>query len=156
MPGIQFVDTSILLNLLDVPHMNQDHTAVVDEMKERRASGVRFVLPITAVVETGNHIAQIADGYHRRVCAQRFVDMLELVAERKAPWVLHEVGWDGRFLRVLAAGASSGVSLVEHALNKVGCGDLCILAERDRYLAGVSSGVTAEIWTLDQGLAGWS
>lgn len=108
------------------------------------------------MVETGNHIAQIAEGHHRRGCAQRFADMLRAMSDRKAPWVLHEVGWDADFLRVLTAGASSGASLVEHAVSKVGCGDLCILTERDRYLAGVSAGITADIWTLDQMLAAWS
>jgi hypothetical protein len=156
MPTVEFVDTSILVNLLNVPHLNQRHAEVVEQLQNKRAEGVQFILPITAVIETGNHIAQVSDGYHRRACAERFVSMLAMVAEKKAPWVLHELGWDAEFLLLLVDGASSGTSLIDHASAQVGCGDLSILAERDRYLGGVSKGVRAAIWTLDHGLAAWS
>lgn len=152
---VEFVDTSILLNLLDVPGKNQERDAVLVEFTERRAL-VEFVLPVTAVVETGNHIAQLPDGWQRRSCAERFVAFLQQIVDGATPWVLHEFEWDERFLRDLMSGASTSMSLVSHAEAKVGCGDLCILAERDRFKLRTASGLRVDIWTKDQGLLAWS
>lgn len=49
-----------------------------------------------------------------------------------APRVLNEVEWDAAHLRAPVDGGSTGSSLIEHACNKLGCGDLNILIERDR------------------------
>lgn len=156
MPQVEFVDTSVLVQLLDVPHMNDRRDELLNEQARKRDSSVQMILPITSVIETGNHIAHVADGVQRRSCAERFTAVLRLVADRKAPWVLHEVGWDGDFLRELADGGSTHTPLVDHASSRVGCGDLSILVERDRYLAGVAKGISAGIWTLDEGLAAWA
>jgi hypothetical protein len=108
------------------------------------------VLPLTAVIETGNHIAQVGDGHARRICAQLFATMLEQVAEQRAPFVLHELGWDGAFLRDLLAGGSTATALTDHlATASMGCGDLSILVERDRYRERVAKGSQVEVWTLD-------
>lgn len=52
-------------------------------------------------------------------------------------------------------GRDTGSTLVGHARNRLGCGDLNILIERDRYLAR-SSGLTATVWTLDELLAAYA
>lgn|GEM_PF-4281173 len=41
---------------------------------------------ITAVIETGNHIAQLADGQLRRQLADKLSDLLKLVVTNQAPW----------------------------------------------------------------------
>jgi hypothetical protein len=109
-----------------------------------------LVLPITAIIETGNHIAQIGDGYGnaRRECAQKFSRLIEMMIAREAPWVLHSIEWDERYLRTLLDGAGTGSSLVDLAIHKFGCGDLSILAEVERYLSR-TTGVDVDIWTLD-------
>jgi hypothetical protein len=151
--SVVFVDTSILLNILDVPRMNAERIKVVDDYK-KRVGGASLVLPITTVIETGNHICQIPDGGARRACAERFVGMLELVIAGRSPFVLHEAAWDGAFLSGLVQGGSTGVLLVDHLTHgRLGCGDLAILVERDRYLARVAKGVSAVVWTLDRGLS---
>ena len=61
-----FIDTSILCNIVPVPGFNQDQEEVRAEMKELVEKKAKFVLPITAVIETGNHIAQLPDGDKRR------------------------------------------------------------------------------------------
>ncbi|GEB48836.1 MULTISPECIES: hypothetical protein [Streptomyces] len=151
---VTFVDTSVLCNLLRVPHMDQDRAAVADELRARRVSS-DLVLPVTAVLETGNHVAQVSDGRARRSCAERFSDVLRMVVERKAPWTLNRVEWDEQHLRELVAGAGTGLSLTELASQRLGCGDLCILAERNRYLERVAC-TTADIWTLDRQLASYA
>ena len=48
---VEFVDTSVLCNLLDVPGKNQDRKNVLRALEERRACDL--ILPVTAVIETG-------------------------------------------------------------------------------------------------------
>lgn len=153
---VEFVDTSILCNLLEVSGKCQDRERVVRELREKReARDCHLLLPVTAVIETGNHIAQLANGHYRRKCAEQFARILGMVVEGKAPWVLNEVEWNAAHLRTLIAGGETGSSLVEHASNQLGCGDLNILIERDRYLAR-TSGVAATVWTLDGPLAAYA
>lgn len=65
MQSVILVDTSVLLNILNVPGLNQDHEAIMDEFEELVESGVNLLLPVGAVFETGNHIARLADGRQR-------------------------------------------------------------------------------------------
>lgn len=153
---VEFVDTSILCNLLGIPGKSQDREKVVAELKRKEnARDCDLLLPVTAVIETGNHIAQLADGYQRRRHAETFASLLGMVVAGKAPWSLNEVEWDAAHLSALIAGGSTGSSLVEHACNRLGCGDLNILVERDRYLAR-TSGIEARVWTLDGLLASYA
>ncbi|MFD5029593.1 hypothetical protein ACFVWX_02175 [Streptomyces sp. NPDC058220] len=153
---MEFVDTSILCNLLEVPGKSQDREKAIAELKRKRElREADLLLPVTAIIETGNHIAQLSDGYYRRLCAERLSGVLVTVIEGTAPWALNEVEWNAAHLRALVDGGSTGASLIEHACNRLGCGDLNILVERDRYLAR-TSGVTAAIWTLDELLASYA
>ena len=153
---VEFVDTSILCNLLEVPGKCQDRGKVIDDLlRKQKARDCDLLLPVTAVIETGNHIAQLTDGRCRRNCAEKFAGVLRMVVEGKAPWTLNEVEWNAAHLNSLIEGGSTGSSLVEHACNKLGCGDLNILIERDRYLAR-TSGVKATVWTLDDLLSAYA
>src|SRR5262245_3202120 len=84
--SLVFIDTSILTNFFDVPNKNSDRATVVKEFEQRRQAGATFVLPVTSIIETGNHIAQL-NGNARRTCAQRFIRALELAVEENPPWV---------------------------------------------------------------------
>lgn len=145
---VWFVDTSVLVNVLDVPGHAQHRGQVLSEQRDRQLKGDTFILPVAAVVETGNHIAQLRNGYDRRRAADRFSRILVLVASGQAPWRLYSSAWDGEFLDRLVAGGITGSSLVEHAVRGLGCGDLSILVEREVYRArtGISD---VRIWTLD-------
>ncbi|MFI9016894.1 hypothetical protein ACIGZI_22940 [Streptomyces griseus] len=68
--------------------------------------------------------------------------VLTAVVEGTAPWALNEVEWDATPLRALVNGGKP-------ARNQLGCGDLNLLIERDRYLAR-TSGVRATVWTPDE------
>lgn len=148
MPTVWFVDTSVLVNLLDLDGFNQDKKAVADGLKQRLNMKDTLILPITAIIETGNHIAHHGDGTHRREVAAKFADILQHTRDGTAPWQLHSVQWDSAFLAHLISGASTGMTLVEHAVNGMGCGDLCVLAERAAYRA--RSGIKdVRVWSLD-------
>lgn len=155
MHRVVFVDTTVMCNIAGVPFHDQDADNIITEMSSRtKEEGALFILPITTVIETGNHIAQLKDGFQRRDAAARFVRFLEFIIAGQAPWVLHDVAWNEQFLRILVDGAGTGTTLLDHSTAQVGAGDLCILAERNQYTQ--RTGVKASIWTLDSALAAYN
>lgn len=65
MAEVVFVDTSVLLNLLDVPGKNGDRDSVTAEFKRMASDDAVLVIPIAAVIEVGNHIAHLSSGRQR-------------------------------------------------------------------------------------------
>ena len=155
MREVEFVDTSVLLNILDVPGKNQDHEGVVEGLREKNARGVQLIIPASAVIETGNHITNLADGHSRRICAERFEKVLGAVARGELPWALHQVDWGDRFLERLCVGVVGTGSFVDCATQGLGCGDLAILVERELFLER-SAFSGARVWTLDEQLAAYA
>lgn len=155
MRTVEFVDTSVLCNFLDVPGKNQDRDAVRRIMREKVEEGVQLIVPISAVVETGNHITHLQDGAVRRVCAERFVKTLRACADDELPWVLHRVAWDEHFFTKLCDGVAGTGPFVECATQGLGCGDLAILVERELYVER-SAIERAGVWTLDAQLAAFA
>lgn len=151
MGSVVFIDTSVLCNLIPVPGRNQDEEQVREELSSRLQNGDQLILPITAVIETGNFVAQLGDGRERLATAQKLEDILRLICASKAPWVLHDVAWNQLFLKLFLDGAGTGMTYTEHAQNNVGAGDLCILTEREHYRARTK--INAEVWTLDHALS---
>lgn len=76
MADICLLDTSILLNILNVPSKNQDRATVMDDFKIYVESNCRFIIPLVVAVEVGNHISQNGNGDTRRKIARQFVDMM--------------------------------------------------------------------------------
>ncbi len=152
MTTFTFVDTSVLCELLQVPGKSSPARAVEvqAEADRRYGAGERFVIPITAVIETGNHIAQ-ADGNRYQV-AERLVALLQLALSEASPWRVLQTRLGPDFLSSLCAGDSTGQSLQALAAAKVGAGDVAILVERDQLVAG-SAATSVQVWTFDEGLA---
>lgn len=153
MRPVKFIDTSVLCNLVPVPAMDQHAAQIREEMKTHLDAGCQFVLPITTVIETGNHIAHLPSGQMRRDTAKTFVEILHFVQRGKAPWVLHDVSWNADFLGQLLAGADTGTTYLQHATSKVGAGDLCILTERSAYEQ--RTGIRATVWSIDSDLTAY-
>jgi hypothetical protein len=154
-PPVTFVDTSVLCNILDVPTKSDDAEQVRAEARSRRADGERFVIPATAIIETGNHIANAKQG-DRRAAAQRFVQLIAAVRAGEEGWVLHEFGWDDAFLGAVCEGATTGQPFVDLAGNgQMGAGDLAILVDRDRFRRDTVF-KNVRIWTLDVRLMGYA
>lgn len=151
MSTISFIDTSILCNLVPVPGFDQQKDGVSEELRRRLDDGEEFILPITSVIETGNHIAQLSSGNARRQAASNLEKLLRLICAGQAPWVLHDVAWDRGFLQSFLDGADTATSFIDHAQAGVGAGDLCILTERQAF--SERSRIPAGIWTLDGGLS---
>ena len=62
MSTIVLVDTSILLNVVDVPGRNQQRVAVLKTLEQRILQRDHLFIPLAAIIETGHHIAHVADG----------------------------------------------------------------------------------------------
>lgn len=157
MATVEFIDTSVLVEVLNIPGRNSNHRLVLKQLKQKLAEGVQLVLPVATIIETGNHITHINEGSARRKCAQAFANLLELCAANQAPWVLHSASWDGAMLSSLCTGARTKMTLVQHAESRMlGSGDLSILAERDRYRERVSKGTVVRVWTQEQVMNQWA
>ncbi len=71
MSGVVIVDASVLLNILDVHQFNQDRSAVVAQLDEFMNAEAHLLLPLTAIFQTGDRIADLRDGRQRRRYAKR-------------------------------------------------------------------------------------
>jgi hypothetical protein len=149
---VTMIDTSVLCEMLQVPGKSDpDRVAEVSaEMDRRSRAGERFVIPITAVIETGNHIAQAAE--YRHDAAGRFVRFLRLAMSQTGPWLILETRLGTDFLSALCDGDSTGQTLENLAALKVGAGDIAILVERDQLLSTTALR-DVQVWTYDRGPA---
>lgn len=147
MGEIVIVDTSILLNVLDVPGFNQDRETVFETFEQYIEEEATLLIPLGAVLETGNHIAQLSNGNQRWCYAKAFRDQIKKALTGEAPWNLVP-------LQDLEQLKSWLNEFPESAKGKVGLVDLSIInawkAERKRHpLSHV------RIWSLDDHLQGY-
>ena len=69
---VRFIDTSIIMNLLEIPYMCADAGKIRAEFKAAVKNGEILILPFSTIIESGNHIAHISDGTKRRARALKF------------------------------------------------------------------------------------
>lgn len=69
--AVVLVDTSIILRLIGIDGDERAKEAV-EEFDNRRSKGRRLVLPVTALIEAGNRVAQQPRNVRRR-CAERLM-----------------------------------------------------------------------------------
>lgn len=150
---VWLIDTSVFVEILDVPGKAQQHETVAAEFVARSDAGHRFVLPVTTIVETGNHVAQCAGD--RRGAARRFVRALENAQTEDPPWIVRDVKWDPGLLAQLIAGDSTGSSLLDLlSQGRMGTGDVAILVERDEFRASTAY-TDVRVWTLERNLGAY-
>lgn len=155
MRAATFIDTSILVEILRVPGRSQQPDAIHDELRGRVDTGESLLLPTAAIIETGNHIAHVADGDRRRTCALGLARVLRATTHADPPWTLNGGSWDGALIEAICDGVRGCPPLPDMALQRIGAGDVSILAEADAYERRVA-GVRVRIWTLDRGLAAYA
>lgn len=146
--NVVFMDTSILTNLLDIPGKNQDKDTVVKAFKEIRQRGDTLILPIAAIIETGNHIAHLPAGEQRRYCALRFSEYLRKTAREEAPWTLYGAALDAADMEYLAEHFANWATMA------IGIGDLSIVRQYERYIDTMPTG-KIRIWSMDSHLAAY-
>jgi hypothetical protein len=147
MKAVAIVDTSIVCNVLDLPHMNGDRPQVINQLAAFIQADTSLLLPMAAVYETGNHIAQLSHGGQRRRFADRFVQEVKKAIAGEAPWqvmqlpTLEDVG---QWLNDFPDSATRGA----------GMGDLSIIKEWERMKAKTPN-YRIFIWSLDRDLTGY-
>ena len=150
-----FVDTSVLLNLLDVPGNNDRHQADVDTRDQLLDSGFLLILPVTTVIETGNAIARDAGGL-RHDRSRAFVEILRATLSATSPWAASDVGLTNELLGAVLDGHQRAPGLRTLMTEGVGSGDACILAEVAEYRTRISSAYPVRIWSHDRALSAYS
>lgn len=144
------VDTTVLLDLLNVPGLALDHDIRVDEFATRQHARESFLLPLAVLVETGNHVAQVNQGEQRRKAAADFVEFATTALGGDSPFVPTPLPTSQDIAAWL-------VDFPEYAMRGVGLGDRSLIAvwakqhkvqpkrrvytwSRDEHLSGYDTG----------------
>ena len=142
-----FLDTGVLDELLKIPkHSDEERSKQVKaEFDERIHRGEKLIIPFAAMIELGNHVAQIKNENERKRCAASFSEFLDSSRNNRAPWILcvdglteEQIGFiSDKFERI-------GADM------KIGAGDISIVYQFEKFqerIAGITEGVS--IWSLD-------
>jgi predicted nucleic acid-binding protein len=146
MSAIVIVDSSVLLNIIDVPDRNQRRDEVFNRLAELIERGDHLFIPMAAIVEVGNLIAHVKNGAQRRAAAERFVKEVRSALADEAPWKPVNFPSNQEVLSWLDAFPDS-------ATKEVGMGDLSIRQEWESCCHRYSMS-RVWVWTLDADLAG--
>ena len=142
--NVRFIDTSIIMNLLEIPDMCRDKEAVKEEFKKAVEEGEILILPVATIIESGNHIAHINNGNIIREKAIKFKEFLEKTAKEEAPWTLYGTELKKDDLLALAG------EFPEKALTlRMGIGDMSIIRFYENFKATVPAVGRIMIWSTD-------
>lgn len=147
--NVRFIDTSVMANMLKIPGRCNDAESVQEKFKQVLEAKEVLILPIATIIETGNHIAHIADSNARRSIAGKFGEYLRKTAEGEAPWQLYGIEIDKEGLLYLAD------HIEENASQKIGIGDMSIIHAYDQYRETVPGIGRIMIWSTDTHLQGY-
>lgn len=148
--NVRFIDTSVMVNLLEVPGLCSDVQEIKKEWRKVVEAEEVLILPVATIIETGNHIAHIPDGNVRRKTAEKFGEYLRKTAEGEAPWQLYGVELDKEGLLYLAD------YITENATYEVGVGDVSIIYAYEQYKDKVPGIGRIMIWSTDKHLQAYS
>lgn len=148
--NVRFMDTSIIMNLLEIPQMCSDTEKIKAEFDHAVKEKETLILPMSTIIESGNHIAHIADGTVRREKAMKFQEFLRKTAKEEAPWTLYGVELSKEDLLILAD------EFPEKALQmRMGIGDMSIIRFYEKYKEVTPAVGRIMIWSTDRHLAGY-
>lgn len=86
MSDIVLLDTSIYLNVLNVPGRNQQREEVFRDFELRVQNKDHFLLPMVTIWETGNHISRLSTGALRRQYACQLAQSVSDALQGQAPF----------------------------------------------------------------------
>lgn len=156
MSDIVLLDSSVYLNVLDVPGFNQEKISVLENFAQSIANKDHFLLPLAAVWETGNHIAHLSDGATRRRYANELAEDVTRAFNGDVPYRATHFPDRGEFLRWLAA--FPDVAMRNKSKDKtregISLADLSIIKEWERNCE-LHPMSRVRIWSLDGDLAGY-
>ena len=86
MSAICLIDTSIFAEILNIPGKSDFHDEIMLELEVKITAGELLFLPMAAIIETGNHIAQCDSGSDRRKCAVDFAQQVRKALAGESPF----------------------------------------------------------------------
>lgn len=145
------IDTTVLVEILDIPGMSKAHKASLAEFGDRVNSGDRFELPFAVIVETGNHVGQNGSPSQRRKVAERFCAFIDGAVSGAHPWRVMGAP-DLSVLREWISLFPAHVERDDAKSKGSGLGDLTIVETVGRLRKTLDK-TDVDVWTLDQHLA---
>lgn len=156
MSDIVLLDTTIYLNVLDVPGRNQQRDEIFNGFRERVCNGDYFLLPLATIWETGNHISRLSSGKLRRQYALQLAENVQSALNGEAPYrttYFPDRSIFAQWLQAFPDFAQRNKS-PEKITEGVSLSDLSIIKEweltRDRHPE-----LRVLIWSLDRDLAAY-
>lgn len=145
---VHFIDTSVFLNIINVPGRNQQHDEVMKELKEllSQKDENAFILPFATIIETGNHIAHCSDGNQRRKAAEKFTECIEKTINNKASWQYYGNQLTPEDLKQIC------MEFPDFAMRGEGFGDLSIIRAYEKYKDETPAIHKIRIWSVDKHL----
>lgn len=141
MSAICLIDTSIFVEILNVPKKATQYEQIVSDLKTKIENEETLFLPMATILETGNHVAQNGDGSQRRKCAETFVFLVQQALNGESPFKPisflereHLQQWLSEF--------------PESAMRGTGLGDLSIIHDFHAQ-CGKNPKREVYIWSLD-------
>ena len=156
MSSICIIDTSVFLNLLNVPSKNQDKEKIIESFENYVDLGATFILPMATIIETGNHISQNGDGGTRRKTALRFCEAITGAFNGDAPYQPSEFPNSAEVLEWIDKfPALAGMNKSANKPNEgTSFGDLSIIEEFNKCIIRFSMREVF-IWSLDSDLVAY-
>jgi hypothetical protein len=156
-PTVWFVDMNILCDLVEVPGKCDRLPSTRAEYAERHLAADYFVLPVTTIIETGNHICNAKHpAEHKRRSAEKFSQLLLDAAAGLRRWSILGAEWNEQMVAQIVEGSITGMRFVDLAAHGLlGAGDIAILIERQMFLDR-SSFRDVRIWTVENTLQAYS
>lgn len=138
------VDTSILVELLNVPGLAAQHEEALESFKQRQRAREQFLLPLAVLIETGNHVAQVANGDARRKAANGFVEFARSALGGRSPFVPTPLPVADELSQWLD-------DFPDHAMRQIGLADRSLIALWDAQRE-IQPHRRIYIWALDDHL----
>ncbi len=144
MTAVCLIDTSIFVEILNVPMKAQRHLETLQQLEQRIHGRESLFLPMATILETGNHIGQNGDGVMRRNCAENFVQQVKAALAGRSPFKAISFLQEDEMHAWL-------LEFPEHAMRGSGLGDLSIIHDWKR-LCSLNPARRVYIWSADNHL----
>ncbi|WP_348303886.1 hypothetical protein [Methanothrix sp.] len=86
MAAICLIDTTVFMEILNVPGKASDHKEAIRVLRSKIDNRETLFLPMATILESGNHIAQIRNGKERRSSAENFVYYVQKALDGCSPF----------------------------------------------------------------------
>ena len=153
MKPVCLLDTSIFCEILDVPGLASDARGYQQELANKALAEETLVLPMTTILETGNHIGQNGDGGSRRKAAERFVAQVKAAISGDAPYQASRF-WKSEELALWLAGFPDWACRRDAKGKGSGFGDLSLKHEWE-HNCELFPFTRVYIWSLDAHLSSY-